>query len=472
MIFISYRRADSAYTADRIFDSLKRRYGKHAVFMDVDSIRAGNDFRRVLKDYLYQSDVLLAIIGKEWVAMKDDSGQRRLDREDDYVRQEILTALDRGIPVIPLVIDGAQMPSSRDLPSALQDLAFRNAIKIRPSRDFEPDMKLLIETLQDEWYVRPDSWWRAFLPRRATPKSSTAEPRAPGNSGEAKAPERATGRSSESRSVEAPIRLDDSLVNRVRRLTDEPPSPARGSSSLDRWTRVTQCYVRSGIRITGPFDEHQLRAMRGRGEISPIHEISPDRVHWESAAGLVQFLDGAKPAWGSSREPSRSRHDPPSSADSHPTVPPPRPETPADVPQWYYANLSGERMGPVSQDELIELLKTKSLSRATFVCRAGATEWQRVSAEPVFAPFVPPGPGRMVAVAVSITLIISVLAVLLLALLSRARAAPLELDTRTRVPGDRQYGLRVQEATRELTAERCLALRRINDTTFTNVWRM
>ena len=92
MIFISYRREELTHPADRIFELLKEKYGADSVFRDVDSIRAGRDFRTVLKEYLYQTDVLLAIIGKTWVDIKDPSGQRRLDRNDDYLRQEIRTA--------------------------------------------------------------------------------------------------------------------------------------------------------------------------------------------------------------------------------------------------------------------------------------------------------------------------------------------------------------------------------------------
>jgi S1-C subfamily serine protease len=431
MIFISYRREDSAYTADRIFDQLQRRYGKHAVFMDVDSIRAGKDFRQVLREYLYKSDVLLAVIGKLWIAVKDESGQRRLDRADDYVREEILTAMERGIPVIPLVIDGAQMPTSLELPAALKDLAYRNAHKIRPNRDFEPDMELLIETLRKDWCVKPDPWWR-FLIRR--PAGSKVKPNAvetpsaapaPASPGRPALPAVDTGR------VEGKSSLEESLVERVRRIQRSRTHDSGESSTFNPQKLLSKCYIRSGSRITGPFNEIQLRLMRGRGEISPIHEISTDRVHWSSAAALVGILDQAKPATGAARPPAGFWAE----AEKNPTpeipIAPKRVEPVIESPQWYYADSGREQVGPISEEDLIDLLARKRLSRKTLVCKAGETRWECVGRHPALAAFAPPASGRLIAIiGCSVLALIAIGIIFVFAALgSRSKLPPAKPDT-------------------------------------------
>ena len=86
----------TAQVTHRIFDRLKRHYGEESIFMDFDSIPGGADFRLVLDESIKRSDVLLAVIGKHWLDIKDELGRRRLDREDDYVRREIAAASNRG----------------------------------------------------------------------------------------------------------------------------------------------------------------------------------------------------------------------------------------------------------------------------------------------------------------------------------------------------------------------------------------
>ena len=104
-IFISYRREDSADISGRINDRLVERFGKNAVFKDVDSIPIGRDFRRHLQEAVGRCDALLVIIGKQWCDATDEHGKRRLDDPRDHLRIEIETALERGdIPVIPVLV--------------------------------------------------------------------------------------------------------------------------------------------------------------------------------------------------------------------------------------------------------------------------------------------------------------------------------------------------------------------------------
>lgn len=149
-VFISYRRDDSRKDAGRIYDSLVKAFDRQSIFKDVDSIPLGKDFRGVLREAVAKCDVLIAIIGINWLDTRDNDGNRRLDNPDDFVRIEIESALQRGITVIPVLVDNARMPNADELPSTLQDLAFRNAINVRDDPDFHRDVKRLIEGIQDK----------------------------------------------------------------------------------------------------------------------------------------------------------------------------------------------------------------------------------------------------------------------------------------------------------------------------------
>src|SRR5262245_14649655 len=112
-IIISYRREDSKWITGRIVDRLERDYGKGAIFVDIDAIPIGMDFRAHLRGLLDRCDVLLAIIGPRWLGT-DDSGRSRISEPTDWVRIEIETALAKDIPVIPVLIDRTSMPKVSD----------------------------------------------------------------------------------------------------------------------------------------------------------------------------------------------------------------------------------------------------------------------------------------------------------------------------------------------------------------------
>ena len=166
LVFISYRRADSIHIADRIYEHLKSHFGKENIFKDVDNISLGLDFRQIIDEAVGSCRVLIAIIGKDWLDIKNEQG-RRLDNPTDFVRIEIESALRRGIPVIPVLVDDAQMPLERDLPTTLQGLTDHNGIKIRPDPDFQNDMKRLtngIKSLSGRFYlVERLAWWFSFV---------------------------------------------------------------------------------------------------------------------------------------------------------------------------------------------------------------------------------------------------------------------------------------------------------------------
>src|SRR5262245_8714554 len=115
-IVVSYRRADSAGIAGRIFDRLTQRYGDESVFMDVDNIPVGIDFRRHIQDVLQACDIFLAVVGTRWTG----EGGARIKEDADPVRVEVETALQRGLPIVPVLVDGARMPEAMDLPDSLK----------------------------------------------------------------------------------------------------------------------------------------------------------------------------------------------------------------------------------------------------------------------------------------------------------------------------------------------------------------
>jgi hypothetical protein len=148
-IFISYRRADSQTITGRIYDRLLQAFGgPQAVFKDVDSIPVGVDFKAYLDQQIARSDAVLVIIGPQWLAMADESGRRRLDSPDDFVRLEIEFALRRGMLVVPVLVGNAPMPAEASLPRSLRALAYRNAAVVRDDPDFHHDMDRLIGSLQ------------------------------------------------------------------------------------------------------------------------------------------------------------------------------------------------------------------------------------------------------------------------------------------------------------------------------------
>src|SRR5262245_13177340 len=121
-VFVSYRRGAAEGQARALSLELATLLGRNSVFMDVDSIALGRDFRQVLQERLGSCDVLFALIGPGWLDATDGSGTRRLENPTDFVRQEIAAALKRNIPVIPVLVQGAQVPQPERLPDDLKDL--------------------------------------------------------------------------------------------------------------------------------------------------------------------------------------------------------------------------------------------------------------------------------------------------------------------------------------------------------------
>lgn len=145
-LFISYRRDDAEEAAGRLSDHLVTQFGRENIFMDVDGIDPGRDFRKVIDETLTQCDVLLGVIGKNWIDAKDASGNRRLEDPSDFVRLEIASALRRDIPVIPVRVQGATIPKADQLPDDLKDFSYRNAVELTHER-WNSDVQVLVEKL-------------------------------------------------------------------------------------------------------------------------------------------------------------------------------------------------------------------------------------------------------------------------------------------------------------------------------------
>jgi len=157
-LFINYRRGETAGEARALFNELAATLGKDSVFMDVDGIALGRDFRQVLHERLASCDLMLALIGRDWINSKDASGRRRLEDPTDFVRLEIEAALKRNIPVTPVLVQGAQMPGVEHLPEDIKDFAFRNGFELSHNR-WESDLQELLKRLglgkrQDPMAVR------------------------------------------------------------------------------------------------------------------------------------------------------------------------------------------------------------------------------------------------------------------------------------------------------------------------------
>jgi hypothetical protein len=175
-VFISYRREDSADISGRIYDYLTRYFGGENVFKDVDSIPLGADFRQMIETQLPQCDYVLAIIGNAWATAVNAQGQRRLDEPEDFVRIELEIALKHAIPIIPMLVSGASMPSAQSLPPSLAQLPYRNAVAIRPDPDFRHDMDRVIHAIATSATGRAVPPQQNIAPSAASPYGPAAQP--------------------------------------------------------------------------------------------------------------------------------------------------------------------------------------------------------------------------------------------------------------------------------------------------------
>src|SRR4051812_26406966 len=156
-IFISYRRDLSRYQAGWLYEELVLEFGREAVFKDIDNIAPGEDFQVRLKSAVDSCAILLVLIGPSWATARSREGSLRLGDPNDLVRVEVEMALKRQIRVIPVLVDGATMPTVNELPASLRDLATRQAHELTPNR-FKRDTKELVQILRPT--LRASRWRR------------------------------------------------------------------------------------------------------------------------------------------------------------------------------------------------------------------------------------------------------------------------------------------------------------------------
>ena len=167
-IFINYRRGEDQAAAGRLYDQLEATFTRERIFIDVDNIAPGRDFTEELATRVEQCDVFLAVIGRRWADVVDVDGSRRLDNPNDWVRVEIESAQRLGKHIIPVLVDGAEMPRPEKLPDALQRFARRNAARLTHER-FRADVQALVVAIGR---LREAERARFELERRQTPRGA------------------------------------------------------------------------------------------------------------------------------------------------------------------------------------------------------------------------------------------------------------------------------------------------------------
>lgn len=207
-IFICYRREDSADVTGRIYDRLVDHFGAERVFMDVEAIRLGYDFRSEIDQTIKVCSIVIVVIGDKWLAEAD--GKRRIDDENDRVRIEIESALRREIPIIPVLTRGTSHPTKAMLPASLEALAYRHGTSIRHEH-FRGDVDFLISQMDK------------LLARRESIPSKPVEPKEP-------ATPMASTQTTQSQPAIPPIaspleRHLDNLAKTVKAVPKSPPLP-------------------------------------------------------------------------------------------------------------------------------------------------------------------------------------------------------------------------------------------------------
>ena len=232
-IFISYRRGDSEGQARALSIELANYVGEGSVFIDVDSIALGRDFRQSLHESLESCDAVLALIGPNWLDIRDPAGRRRLDDPDDFVRQEIAAALKRNIPVTPVLLQGASMPAQERLPDDLKDLVFRNGFELSHMRWHSDVREMALRLGLGNIAISPADAHSKSAAERISPKPSTAiASGAPDTAPQA--PQWLTRRRALAAAAVVVATAGTAIaIPSVRRLMSKPPKPALRAIAFD-----------------------------------------------------------------------------------------------------------------------------------------------------------------------------------------------------------------------------------------------
>lgn len=151
-VFLSYRRDDRSGHAGRLADALIQRFGPKSVFQDVAAISPGQDFTEAIERALEDCEAVLVVIGPDWLGTPGPSGKSRLHEPDDYVHLELATALSLDVPVVPVLVGGAKLPTVAELPDDVGLLTQRQAMVLRDDT-WHRDVDGLLRSLRGESQV-------------------------------------------------------------------------------------------------------------------------------------------------------------------------------------------------------------------------------------------------------------------------------------------------------------------------------
>jgi TIR domain len=246
-IFISYRRHEATAYAGHLCDLLIDHYGfgPEEVFLDIDDIPPGEDFVEHIDQEVGSCDVLIALIGKEWLAITDETGNRRLDDPLDFVRHEIHAALERDVRVIPALLPGATMPQPHDLPDNIAALARRQAVHLGEA-SFKSDVGHLAEALKAK--IRTD-------------------------------PEPAQ--------VDKPSHRPTTISTDASTIAPEAASPDHDVAQ--QWRRLIAHVIEQADKFGS--SAHRDRALQELRAYEEIHGLRPHAFHFESYAAQIREID-------------------------------------------------------------------------------------------------------------------------------------------------------------------------------------
>ncbi len=182
MIFVSYRERDADLAVGRALGHLENHFHPAQLRVNADALAAGEDFIRRLETDVRRSEAFLAMIGPSWLTEEDYRGRRRIDRDNDYVVVALRTALRTRKRVIPVLVDGGELPPSNELPDPLQRLARLHPLTVRRTR-FKHDMRAVVDALRDALSEASSSRLKTelvtpILPRGPEPPPPTKPPKA------------------------------------------------------------------------------------------------------------------------------------------------------------------------------------------------------------------------------------------------------------------------------------------------------
>jgi len=147
-IFLNYRREETSGHAGRLYDRLSQHFGPDNIFMDLDTLKPGVDFAQDIDQAVGQCEVMVSLVGKSWLVLPDEIGAPRIKNPEDWVRLEIQAALERNIPVVPVLVQRASMPSQNQVPSDIAQFTRRQAFELLDNR-FHQDADNLIKRLEE-----------------------------------------------------------------------------------------------------------------------------------------------------------------------------------------------------------------------------------------------------------------------------------------------------------------------------------